>query len=132
MENKYFVSGDIAVIELRNVYTSFLFYTMIDVEDLDFLMKYARKLTVSRQTNTNYVYVKLNNKKVIPLHRLIMKAPKGKVVDHIHHNGLDNRKKHLRVCTQKENSNNKNKLPREKRVNPHYWSHRHLLNTPDY
>lgn len=40
------------------------------------------------------------------LHRLIMKAPKGKVVDHKNHNTLDCRKKNLRVVTQAENCRN--------------------------
>lgn len=41
------------------------------------------------------------------MHRLIMGFPKGKCVDHINHNGLDNRKKNLRICTNKENKFNR-------------------------
>lgn len=40
------------------------------------------------------------------LHRLIMDAPKDKVVDHINHNTLDCRKKNLRIVTQAENCAN--------------------------
>lgn len=40
------------------------------------------------------------------LHRLIMNAPKGKVVDHLNHNTLDCRKKNMRVVTQSENCKN--------------------------
>lgn len=37
------------------------------------------------------------------LHRAIMKPPKGKQVDHINHDKLDNRKCNLRICTVAEN-----------------------------
>lgn len=37
------------------------------------------------------------------LHRFIMGSPKGKVVDHINRNRLDNRRVNLRICEQKEN-----------------------------
>ena len=40
------------------------------------------------------------------LHRLIMNCPKDKIVDHINHNTLDNRKINLRICTRAENSYN--------------------------
>ena len=42
----------------------------------------------------------------LKLHRLIMDAPKGKDVDHIEHDTLDNRKCKLRVCSRQENSRN--------------------------
>jgi hypothetical protein len=38
------------------------------------------------------------------LHRMILKAPKGKVVDHINHNKLDNRRTNIRICTPQENA----------------------------
>ena len=44
---------------------------------------------------------------IVQMHRHITNAPKGMVVDHINHNGLDNRKSNLRVCTIAENSRNR-------------------------
>lgn len=41
------------------------------------------------------------------MYRVIMKAPKGLVVDHINHNALDNRKANLRVITNAQNLMNR-------------------------
>ena len=46
---------------------------------------------------------------IMRMHRLIMNAQKGHMVDHINMNGLDNRKFNLRICTKSENMRNRNK-----------------------
>lgn len=40
------------------------------------------------------------------MHRRIMGAPSGMDVDHINHDGLDNRRENLRVVTRRQNSQN--------------------------
>ena len=52
-------------------------------------------------------HVKENGKETtIMLHREILNCPKGRQVDHINGNTLDNRKENLRICTNAENRRN--------------------------
>lgn len=44
---------------------------------------------------------------VVFIHRVIMQPPDGMTVDHINHDGLDNRRCNLRVCTLAQNLKNK-------------------------
>jgi len=41
------------------------------------------------------------------MHRLIAGSPKGKEVDHRNHDGLDNRRRNLRICTGTQNRRNR-------------------------
>ena len=41
--------------------------------------------------------------KLFYIHRLIMEAPSGKIVDHINHDIYDNRRVNLRICNNSEN-----------------------------
>ena len=75
---------------------------LIDKEDFNKLAGFNLSLSCSSK---KFLYVRLSPSKRY-LHRMIMDAPKGMVVDHINRNTLDNRKKNLRVCTIQENLQN--------------------------
>jgi len=46
-------------------------------------------------------------KKTIRMHRIILNSPLGILTDHIDHNGLNNQKSNLRICTAAQNGYNK-------------------------
>lgn len=70
---------------------------IIDTEDLD-IIKDHRWLP----NGLGYFVAQIDGK-TIRLHRLLMNAPKEKVVDHISKNKADNRKRNLRLCTHQQN-----------------------------
>lgn len=49
------------------------------------------------------------DKHSIGMHRFILNPPVGMIVDHINHNGLDNRLSNIRICTRTENARNNRK-----------------------
>ncbi len=89
-------------------------FAIVDAEDYNRLNKY--KWCLSKTTHTNYALTRVKAKRVkgkrakrkaMLMHRFILNAPRHLVVDHINHNGLDNRKKNLRLCTRAENNRNR-------------------------
>lgn len=77
---------------------------LLDIEDFEKFKN--NRFTISKKPKGTSYYVSVKNN---PLHRLIMNCPKGKIIDHINHNGLDNRKQNLRICNYAENSLNRQK-----------------------
>lgn len=96
--NSYIIIKEKNIVIGKTTNTNKEFY--IDLED------YEKIKNISwYEANTGYIMHK--DKKVIQLHRFITNCPKDKVVDHINHNVKDNRKSNLRICNQKENSQNR-------------------------
>lgn len=78
-------------------------FAIVDAEDYDWLIRY--KWHACKCKNTYYAS-RVRGGKAIKMHREIMRAPKGVIVDHIDHNGLHNRKGNLRLCTNAQNCYN--------------------------
>jgi len=82
-------------------------YALVDPEDYERINKY--KWNAYRGYSSYYSKRKIYNRKngterTVYMHRWLIDAPKGMMVDHINHNGLDNRKENLRLATRAENS----------------------------
>ena len=66
---------------------------LVDKEDRYLLPKISGIYKTNKRSRT--FYVRLRNNKYI--HRVIIGAKKGQLVDHINGNGLDNRKNNLNI-----------------------------------
>lgn len=83
---------------------------LVDSEDFDQLNQF--KWHVKKHGKLRYAARTLLRKDghgTVRMHCVIMKVPIGMEVDHKNGNGLDNRKKNLRLCTRAENSRNRGK-----------------------
>jgi DNA repair exonuclease SbcCD nuclease subunit len=76
-----------------------VFYSLEDADLVQSTNWYARK-----DTNTFYVH---SDKGV--LHRVILDAEKGELVDHKDGNGLNNRRENIRIVTPQQNQHNRGK-----------------------
>lgn len=62
----------------------------------------------SRTSKTRYV-VRTDGKNLIGIHRIILSAKPGEIVDHINGNPFDNRRENLRIASNAENVRNSRK-----------------------
>lgn len=63
----------------------------------------------------------------IRLHRAILSPPKEKIIDHIDHNGLNNKRSNLRICTVTQNAANRRKGKGSSIFKGVYWYKRHQM-----
>ena len=97
-------------------------YAIVDAEDCDLLSSY--KWCAVKKDQTWYAYTLTIEGKRLPMHRLIMDEPKGLFVDHRDHNGLNNRKSNLRLCTQSQNNMNIRPIGKTSRYKGVCWHKR--------
>jgi hypothetical protein len=95
----------------RKIYLGEGEFTIIEPPDYYAYSKY--KWILSADGNNFYAVreAKIGPKKtkIVSLHREIMNAPKGILVDHRNGDGLDNRRENLRLATYSQNNINKPK-----------------------
>ena len=77
-------------------------YAIVDVEDFEKLNKDKWYLFESKVKDKFYA-VRTESRRNIFMHRRIMNAPPGSIVDHRNRDGLDNRKDNLRIVNNMQN-----------------------------
>lgn len=90
---------------MKNIKTVDGFDVMVSDVDFENLSRY--KWRVSIEGKRRYaVTSKIPAKR---MHRIVLGAKTGEVVDHINGNGLDNTRENLRICTDAQNQCNRGK-----------------------
>lgn len=80
----------------------------VDDEDFDLVNQYKWRIRKDGFNIYAHTQIKKENGKrtTIHMHRLVMNASNSQLIDHRNHNGLDNQKANLRLCTRSQNSAN--------------------------
>ncbi len=99
---------------------------LIDETDFEVVATFPGTWYVYKHGHTYYaqIYVRdMDSKSIIALmHRVILNPPGDREVDHRNHDGLDNRRKNIRIATRGENGRNaKNNVERQSEVNGVSW-----------
>jgi len=89
-------------------------YAIVDPERYEELIKYN---WFAVRSERGYYAVRMTKakkgsgvrQKAVRMHRVVLGAPENRFVDHINHNGLDNRRVNLRLVTMQQNIWNKRK-----------------------
>jgi hypothetical protein len=79
-------------------------FAIVDAQDYYRLAQF--NWCANGSDKTKFYAVRKRDGKHIKMHRLIMEAPGHLFVDHIDHNGLNNCRSNLRLCTQTQNNHN--------------------------
>ena len=96
------VQGSVEI-TLRDVGGNCVGIATVDLEDFDKVKEH--KWHIKKSRNTSYCMSHIDDKKVF-LHRFVLNYDGELDVDHIDHNGLNNRKDNLRVISHSKNMTN--------------------------
>lgn len=83
-------------------------FTLVDDEDFEFLnsFKWYFKVHHHSQGYAARTIASRGERRLVSMHRLLMKARDGDIVDHVNGDKLDNRKLNLRICNISQNNAN--------------------------
>src|SRR5574343_180684 len=88
-------------------------FIRVDSEMYDLLNKWTWHIHIGGGNNTyagHIIKIGKNNYRTVFIHHMIVGRPFGNyVVDHINGNGLDNRRKNLRIVSKSENNRRRKK-----------------------
>lgn len=91
--------GPIAFIPLNNGDEA-----IVDADDAEFISQWNWTARVNPKATYAFRNVRVNGRqKMLWMHRVLMGAKDGEVVDHLNGNAIDNRRCNLRLCNQAEN-----------------------------
>jgi len=111
MKNDYVIVGDEVLVDVGKGRTM-----VIDLADLPTIQQTTERISSSMDARerTAYAFIRhsLTEGGSRKVHRLILDAPRGTIVDHIDHDGLNNKRSNLRLVTQSQNQQNRPKANR--------------------
>lgn len=85
-------------------------FAIVDEQDFDHLCQYNWHANKAKLTFYAARHVRrIGKPALVFMHRSIMNCPDDKCIDHINHNGLDNRRTNLREVSKEQNSWNRRK-----------------------
>ena len=99
MKNDYVIVGDEVLVDVGKGRTM-----VIDLADLPTIQQVTHSLHSCLDARERTAYVQIREP-LAPggsrkIHRIILDAPRGTIVDHIDHDGLNNKRSNLRLVTQ--------------------------------
>jgi hypothetical protein len=76
-------------------------WALVDASDYEYLNQYSWHSHQGQRTGF-YARARINGK-LVYMHRLLLKPRRYQLVDHANHNGLDNRRDNIRLCSDAQN-----------------------------
>ena len=104
------------------------YFALVDDEDYDYLNQW--KWCAKKDKTTYYAMrtIWINGKpNGILMHRLVIKANNGMMIDHKDMNGLNNQKFNLRICTQSQNRMNGRARGKSKYLGVCYRDNKYIM-----